>query len=152
MTSLLDWFKQWTSRDNRKAERYQWPPLVAHYWTGGAPAAQRIRDISSSGFYLLTDTRWYPGTVVKITLQSTEETQPNADQCETDERFNGTISVQSRVVRRDADGVGLEFVLSGGMDPRLDPGRKDIVSDQQTLNRFLEHLLTHNSQITFKVE
>jgi hypothetical protein len=50
--------------------------------------------------YIVTNERWYPGTVVRVTL--TDRDHP------TDDR---TITVNAKAVRRGSDGVGLEFVL-----------------------------------------
>jgi hypothetical protein len=126
--------------------------LVAHYWTGGAPAAQRIRDISSTGFYLLTEARWYPGTVVKITLQTSADAEGDAAKDGAPEVGERTIAVQSKVVRRDADGVGLEFVLPRPQDQRPEHRGEDVVSDQKTLDSFLERLGRNNTEIFIQVE
>jgi len=146
VSPLTSWFKRWSSRDQRKAERQQWPPLVAHYWTGGAPAGQRIRDISSTGFYLLTEARWYPGTVVKITLQSSTE----GDGAASGDR--SAIAVQSRVVRRGTDGVGLEFILPGALDRDSDFSQRNLVSDRKDLDRFLERLGQSGTEMLIDVE
>ncbi len=89
--------------DRRRADRQSLPGLVAYYFTGGKPEPQRIANISVTGFYLHTDERWMPGTVVRMTLQrvGTKGDDP-AD----------TISVNSRIVRWGSDGEGFEFILT----------------------------------------
>jgi hypothetical protein len=49
--------------------------------------------------YVFTDERWYPGTVVRITL--TDRLQPTAEH---------SITLDMAVMRSGDDGVGLRFV------------------------------------------
>jgi len=74
MKALKRLFGKVFSRDRRTAERLPAADLSAYYWTGAAPAHHGIRDISSTGFYLVTEERWYPGTLVMMTLQKTGDT------------------------------------------------------------------------------
>ena len=53
--------------------------LAAYYWTGAAPAAHNIKDISSSGLYVVTEERWYPGTLVMMTLQKTSDGEESVE-------------------------------------------------------------------------
>jgi hypothetical protein len=69
---LRSWFERWWSPDPRKAPRVKEPGLAAYYWNGAAPVAHGVRDISSSGLYVVTEERWYPGTLVLMTLQRTD--------------------------------------------------------------------------------
>jgi c-di-GMP-binding flagellar brake protein YcgR len=75
--------------------------LVAYYWNGGLPTAHKILDISLTGMYLLTEDRWYLGTIVQMTLQDTPSAVVDSDK---------GISVQANVVRHASDGVGLAFI------------------------------------------
>lgn len=89
--------------DRRRADRQSLSGLVAYYFTGGSPAPQRISNISVTGFYLQTDERWMPGTVVRMTLQRLgSKGDDPAD----------TITVNSRIVRWGSDGEGFEFILT----------------------------------------
>jgi hypothetical protein len=93
--------------DRRRAMRLPTPDLVAYFFTGGAPVAHSLQDISITGFYMQTDERWIPGTIIRMTLQ-----RPSA-------RGNDpgdALTVHSRVVRWGHDGGGFEFVLSGFLD------------------------------------
>jgi hypothetical protein len=74
--------------------------LIAYFFTGGAPVGHTVRDISATGMYVVTDERWYPGTVVRITL--TDRHEPTRER---------SITLNAKAVRRGADGAGLEFVL-----------------------------------------
>ena len=74
--------------------------MIAYYFTGGTPQPHAVRDISQTGMYIVTEERWYPGTVVRVTL--TNRHNP------TNER---SITVNAKAVRAGSDGVGFEFVL-----------------------------------------
>lgn len=100
MAPMKEWFKS-RSQERRKAERKDVPEVVAHYWDGGAPAAHTIRDLSECGLYVVTEQRWYPGTIVTMTLQRKDSFEGEADR---------SITVKSKVVRAGEDGVALVFV------------------------------------------
>ena len=120
------WLERWWSPDPRKAPRESAPGLAAYYWTGGTPEAHPIRDISATGLYVVTEERWYPGTLVLMTLQATDLGE------EISER---TICVHSRAVRWGKDGVGLQFVLEKDVtDPSMG------AADRKSLDRFLRRL------------
>lgn len=91
------------SGNRRKGERMTVPGLVAYYWSGGAPKAHEIANISQSGFYVRTSDVWSPDTLVKMTLQRPKE--------KGDEQRR-SIGVLARVVRIDENGVGHEFVTT----------------------------------------
>ena len=86
--------------DPRNASREMLPGLIAYYFTGGNPVAQEVRDISATGIYIITNERWYPGTLVRVTL--TDRDHPTADR---------TLTVNAKAIRWGRDGVGLELVL-----------------------------------------
>lgn len=126
---LKRWLNPTTSArsDRRRALRRYVPGMVAHYFTGGAPQPHDVADISMSGMYLLTDDRWVPDTMIRMTLQKP---------CAKGERKQ-SITVLSRVVRRGSDGVAIEFV----MEESLTQSSRDILPTQGTdrfsLARFL---------------
>jgi hypothetical protein len=80
---------------------------------------------------LVTEERWYPGTLVLMTLQRTdcgEEVKERA------------IAVMSRAVRWGQDGVGLQFVLP---DPKNSSRERDLMgegADREEIERFLRQL------------
>ncbi|MGD0902302.1 MAG: hypothetical protein ABR924_05090 [Terracidiphilus sp.] len=123
------WLERWWSPDPRKAPRELGQGLAAYYWTGAAPEAHEVKDISSSGLYLITEERWYPGTLILMTLTRTDRGEECAER---------SISVHSRAVRWGNDGVGLQFVLANEQEKRL--GRHVPVVDgldKRDLERFL---------------
>jgi len=95
--------------------------------------SHEIRNISATGFYLLTRERWHPGTVVTITLQRTAGSQENSDT----EHY---ISVLSKVVRLEQDGVGLAFVPLEARDSDSAKGPRNKPADRRALGRFLDYL------------
>jgi hypothetical protein len=135
MIVMKNWFEELMTRNQRRPQRYIAPQVVAYFWDGGTPTAHCIRDISSNGLYLLTTQRWYPGTLVTMTLQRTEKDEAGVRQA---------ITVQARVMRSGEDGVGLRFVVPKTAEGRriqeyIAEGMK--VEDQNTLARFLSSLL-----------
>jgi hypothetical protein len=98
-----NWLERFLSaepNDKRTALRESIPGLSAFFFTGGVPVPHGIRDISETGVYVLTDERWYPGTVVRITL--TDQREPTAER---------SFTVNAMVTRWGNDGVGLHFIF-----------------------------------------
>lgn len=130
LTPFKRWFRSGLGRERRGASRSDTPGIVAHYWDGGAPAAHPVRNLSSGGLYLITERRWYPGTLLMLTLQ---------EKSGFDDDSGRSITVQARVIRSGQDGVGLTFLAAeeGHSHPTFDlplhgsrsgmAGRKDIV-------------------------
>jgi len=131
MKQLRSWLGRWWSPDPRKAPRIKEPGLAAYYWNGAAPDAKRVRDISTSGLYVVTEERWYPGTLVLMTLQKTDSG---------DEMAERSIAVHSRAVRWGPDGVGLQFVLADERDPARDKVTILDAAGKRDVDRFLEQL------------
>lgn len=127
MGFLKRWLGERSAQDRRRAKRQPLPGLIAYYWTGGTSTGKYIRDISSTGLFLLTDERWYPGTVLRISLQRTDEASEGTER---------SITVQAMVVRSDNDGVGFAFLIP---DSRELQGRQHlgVITDKETLDRFL---------------
>lgn len=129
MTPRKGWLDWLLSEDRRHTRRRKSLPLVAYYWDGAQPISHPVHDLSSTGFYLLTDHRWYPGTILAVTLQRTEASAEDQDRA---------ISINARVIRSGSDGVGFEFVL-----PERDsshaplPGLPAAMIDRKTLDAFL---------------
>ena len=127
--SARKWFQRLWSRDLRESSRKRVDGLAAYYWNGLPPSPHEVRDISSSGLYLLTEDRWYPGTVILMTLQDKDHAGNGAEHA---------IPVRVRAVRWGNDGVGLQFVVEKDSASPDDPyvrgiGREGI---DQFLGRF----------------
>ena len=89
--------------DERKQERHPAPPLVGYLGTASSSKPYDLGDISLTGFCLLTDERWIPGTEMPITLQTKNWPAENE---------SDSFTVQATVVRCDKEGVGFSIVLS----------------------------------------
>ena len=107
MTFLKDVIERFSPANSKRAERKAAHGFVAHHWSGSAVRQDDIKDISSTGLYLLTEERWLPGTVVSLTLQMKSPLE------EISER---RITVDAKAVRWGEDGVGLSFVLPDESD------------------------------------
>jgi hypothetical protein len=99
-----------SSSDRRQGERRSTPDLAAYLWIGTLPKPAGVRDISSTGVYLLTRERWNPGDLVSLTLQRRGPLEGG---------FDRRVAVQARAVRWGEDGIAMSFVLPAGMDLRL---------------------------------
>jgi Flp pilus assembly protein TadG len=103
-------FLEWLGIEASAVPRDQRYPrkLTASYWNGGTSTGAEVRDISESGAYLITSERWYPGTILSLTLQ-----------CEASE--NGTkkpqtMTVLCKIARHEQDGMGVYFMFAGSKD------------------------------------
>jgi hypothetical protein len=125
-------FLRWLSGEaesRSRCERHPLPGLVAYHWTGGAPKAYKIGDISHSGFYLITEDRPFPGTIVLMTLQIASSGG---------EKPEDSIAVRTQVVRWGDDGVGFAFVFS--MPVKSGQTSPENGADRKTLEEFLKRL------------
>jgi hypothetical protein len=131
------WLERWWSPDPRRAPEQRKSPrmppagLAAYYWTGAAPKAHSIKDISATGMYVVTEERWYPGTLILMTLQETVDGE---------ESIEHSIAVHSRAIRWGNDGVGLQFLPQD--TPAAHQGLNPLVHgvDKKELDQFLERL------------
>jgi hypothetical protein len=130
--------KSWLQRllapeppEPRKTLRAVVPDLAAYFWTGGAPQPHAIRNISSTGMYVVTEERWYPGTLVQMTLRKAdrEGTGPEA-----------SIALLTRVNRWGNDGVGLGFVVRDNHAPRTGEARMSEAVEREVLDEFLARI------------
>jgi PilZ domain len=99
----MRWLARSNSHDRRNGERHSAPLLVAYYWNGANATPHGVRDLSASGIFVVTEDRWYPGTLVLITLQKST--------ADADAQLPRSLGVQSKVVRIGPDGVGFTFVF-----------------------------------------
>lgn len=101
---LFGWFLPGSKlADRRRARRISAPAIIAFHDNAGEPKAHKLADLSSSGFYLLTDERWFPGTRLAITLQKAN--------CAALELADWN-RVESEVVRWGLNGVGFRFTMN----------------------------------------
>jgi len=108
MGGLSRWLEDEVSTDKRRAPRLPEPSLLVYYWDGSVPEGHKLRNISSSGAYIITPERWYIGTIVRLILQG-YKTTPQADEGIVSSR---STSLPCRVVRHGTDGLGVEFIFA----------------------------------------
>lgn len=129
--SLFGGFLRWLDAGRESAERHPLPGLIAYYFNGGSPQSHVLGDLSTSGFYLLTEERWAPGSIFQMTLQKND-----AD----GQKPEDSISVLAKVIRSDTKGVGFQFVMSDFVSahPGLSlPGKG---TDKKALERFVKEM------------
>jgi hypothetical protein len=126
-----NWLERWLAPDPRRSDRRAASHLVAYYWNGSQPEARPVRDISETGLYLFTEERWYPGTVVLMTLQRTDCQEDDPDRA---------ITIQTQAMRQGKDGVGMKFLLATYKDSRQGPGPLSEGVSKEELDRFLQVL------------
>jgi hypothetical protein len=85
-----------------RSERRPAPEFVAYHSTGASPQQENIKDISSTGVYLLTKERWRPGTPVLLTIQKRGPLEESSER---------RVTLRARSARWGEDGVGLSFTL-----------------------------------------
>ena len=138
--SFVEKVQRWLSSETpriQRLSRHPLPELIAYHWSGGTPHPYALGDISGTGFYLLTDERPYPGTLIKMTLQRTSTGN---------ERLQDSVAVYAKVVRWGPDGVGFAFAALNAKDAKKTDHRLGDLADQETLNMFLKRALVHEEK------
>jgi hypothetical protein len=130
--------KSWLQRllspeppEPRKTLRAVVPDLAAYFWTGGTPQPHAIRNISSTGMYVVTEERWYPGTLVQMTLRKAGRDGTGAE---------ASISLLTRVNRWGNDGVGLGFVVRDHRASRAGEATPSEAIEREVLDEFLARI------------
>ena len=78
--------------------------VFVYYWEGAASAPRGVRNLSVTGAEIVTPDRWYPGTIINLTLQcGAQAAGDGAATCK-------ALSMRSKVVAHSRDGVSLEFL------------------------------------------
>jgi len=91
--------------DRRIAPRVPGEGLAAFYWEGDAPRGHGIRDISTRGAFLETDSlAWPQGTSMILTLQI--DAKGPGDPAAV------AVAVEAEVVRTTPQGMGLKFLFA----------------------------------------
>ncbi len=113
IAASFGWLEKFLAPEADRAERRRVDQFAAYRWNGESLSQDSVRDISSTGLYLLTRERWEPGTILTLTLQ--REGSLDLDPAR-------RITTQAKVVRCGPDGAGSRF--SGRkVIPSRDAGR-----------------------------
>lgn len=103
IAASIGWLEKFLTPEADRAARRVVDQFAAYRWNGSAMTQDMVRDISSSGLYLVTKDRWQPGTILALTLQ--REGPLDLDPAH-------RITTQTKVIRCGVDGVGLSFLWS----------------------------------------
>jgi len=114
--------------EKRHKVRVPVPGLIAYSWTGGVPEPQTVRNISSSGLFLVTQFRFYLGTHVRLTIVNTIRYQAHS---------SPFITAYATAVRSDEDGVGLRFIRDDSKSDRLWPFLYEAASGKE-IDQFVQ--------------
>jgi len=109
MTGRKGWLENFLRPDSDRAERRSVDQFAAYRWNGTKVIQEAVRDISSSGVYILTEERWERGTLVVLTLQRKGPLELSPER---------RIQVVAKVARCGEDGMGLAFVLRDDPESR----------------------------------
>ena len=104
--SIRDFMKRGLER--RRAPRFEGEDLVAHYWTGGAPGAKRVRDIGLYGACIEAPEVFYPGTILQIVFEDRAAHQ--------DHGTSHHICLYARTIRRVENGFCVAFLFADAAD------------------------------------
>jgi hypothetical protein len=127
--------KRWFAGDppsSARTNRRILPDLVAYHWSGGKPQPYQLGNISESGFFLLTDERPYPGTLILMTLQKAGSRG---------DKLGNSIAVYSKVIRWGPDGVGFAFVVFENEDAQKDDNGPGRPVSRKSLQEFLKRAM-----------
>ncbi len=113
-SSIKNWLDSPIVSHRGRAERRQVAGLVAYHTEGTSLQPDLVRNISASGVYLVTTTRWVIGSPIDLTLQRMGQPEEYAE---------NRIQLRAKAVRWGEDGVGLSFLHSAGTAVRLWDGR-----------------------------
>lgn len=82
--------------------------VQALYTNGGPVESHMVKDVTKKGAMIETDDRWYPGTIVDMTLRYDEQF---AKLSKMDGEANDAVSVRAKIVAAAETGVEVEFVF-----------------------------------------
>jgi hypothetical protein len=108
--SLRTWFEKTFPHEQAKQarpERREVSGLEAIHWTGSSPGLDIVKNISSTGMYMVTRERWPEGEINPIRLVYPELADDSAEK---------QVTIETKTVRWGEDGMGLTFVLPECMD------------------------------------
>ncbi len=117
--------------DRRQSSRVREPGLVAYYFTGGTPRPFPVEHISNTGFYIRTKEHWLPNTMLLMTIQRPDRKLGDPLHA---------ITVLTKVVRIDPEGVGHEFVMTESLTRKTLDIMPDMGTDRLALSEFLQPL------------
>jgi|HubBroStandDraft_5_1064220.scaffolds.fasta_scaffold44796_3 hypothetical protein len=97
-----NWLERFLTPDADRAERRSPEKFAAYRWAGSGMKQDPVRDVSTTGVYIVTEERWPIDTLVSLTLQREGYLELLAER---------RITAHARVVRHGSQGLGLAFVV-----------------------------------------
>jgi len=120
----MRWF-EWSkkAKEKRGARRIPIDSLAAVYWDGSVNCSHVLKDVSLSGALIETNLNWAVGTRIRMSLQylgtgGSESQRPEPvpvagqDPERPESREDVFVDVWSRVVRRTAQGLSVQFIFA----------------------------------------
>lgn len=83
-------------------------PFVAFFSNGGAPKRYEVKNVTFDGAYVVTDDKWYRGTILMMTFQYDPyylQVAPINGNAE------ASIRMRAKIVRPGEDGVHVRFIF-----------------------------------------
>jgi hypothetical protein len=96
-----NWLERFLTPDPDRAERRSPDKFAAFRWANSAMTQDPVRDISTTGVYILTEERWPIDSLVSVTLQRDGHLEVIPER---------RITAHARVARHGSQGMGLAFV------------------------------------------
>jgi Flp pilus assembly protein TadG len=97
--------------DRRRSPRRS-IPVRAFYWDGSGSTPHEVRNISGVGAYIVTEMKWYRGTIMDVIFE------PGTAAASNGVRPALSHIVTSKVTRIGEDGIGIEFLHKTHKDLR----------------------------------
>jgi hypothetical protein len=94
-------------KGSKRAKRQAPEQFAAYRWSNFALKQEPVRDISSSGVFIVTEQHWPLDTPISIVLQREGQLEMHPDH---------RITMHAKVARHGKDGVGLAFILPTGQE------------------------------------
>lgn len=132
----MNWLSKLLGREKRRFRRHLAPPLTAFYWDGGHSTPRVVPDISQNGIFIRTEDRWFPRTLMRVTLQRKSNDPKKSEE---------SITLQCRVVRAGEDGVGMAIMFADE-DKSPFPVRLGSTATRKQLGKFIERLLAEERE------
>lgn len=99
----------WLGRKGRDCQELESPGIMAYYWSGGEPTPHRVRSLGAEQAVVETPDRWYPGTVLTMTLETANGSGASPGH---------NTAVRCRVCEQDKDAVRVSFVFLNSEERR----------------------------------
>lgn len=105
-----NWLERFLTPEADRAERREPDQFFAYRWADTAMKSEPVRDISSTGVYVVTPDRWPVGSVLALTMQKQGPLEVSPER---------RITALARVARIGSHGVGFSFIVPQDDNERI---------------------------------